>query len=160
MAYIENSFSRLNRKLRYGVIYVVTAANYLNQSDIVSSQWISSRLLSMLRSLTGFDIEVVESPEAERTTLVARRINVGNAGTDSVVRMPLNYDSVSDVIRFVKSATDVLSTDKGDQILEPEENVETRRSRGIEEEYGDNYESFSDAPDKSKGTITYTFAAR
>jgi hypothetical protein len=120
MAAITNSISNLKKGLRYGVIYVVTSLNSMNSVDMVSNQWLSSKLLDLLRSLTGFDIEVIELPEVQGTTLMARRINVGNSGKEAVVRMPLNYESISDVRRFVKNATDVLSTDEGDQVLEPD----------------------------------------
>lgn len=127
MAFIEQNFSILNRKLRYGVIYVVTSLRNSDHDNNIAKSFIP-RLLSLLRSLTGFDIQVVESTEAEGTVLVARRINVGNVGTDSMVKMPLNYESVSDVKRFVKSATDVLSTDKGDQVLEQEDYLDLTKS--------------------------------
>ena len=74
--------------------------------------------MEWLGRLTGFDVEVVEGPGAEETKLVARRINVGNAGKDAVVEMPLQHSSFSDVNRFAQSVTDVLSTDEGDQMLE------------------------------------------
>lgn len=81
----------------------------------------SSRILSWLRTLTGYDIEVIESHEVDRPTLIARRINVGNAGKEAVVQMPLNFESMSDIRRFAKSATDVTSTDEGDMTLKPED---------------------------------------
>ena len=74
--------------------------------------------MEWLGRLTGFDVEVVEVPGTEETKLVARRINVGNAGKDAVVEMPLQHSSFSDVNRFAQSVTDVLSTDEGDQMLE------------------------------------------
>ncbi|MBR5639855.1 MAG: hypothetical protein IKW83_08845 [Muribaculaceae bacterium] len=82
---------------------------------------VSPRLLQWLESLTGYKIEVIQSPEERGTTLMARRINVGNAGKDAVVEMPLRFKSMRDIKRFAESVTDVLSTDQGDKMLEPED---------------------------------------
>lgn len=110
---IRNHLQEIKRGLRYGVIYVVASPN---RNDNHVNQ-ISSNLIEELRSLTGYEIQMVDSPEAEGVTLMARRINVGNAGKDAVVQMPLN--SFGDVHRFIESATDVLSTEEGDQWLGP-----------------------------------------
>lgn len=125
MGPIIDKFRKINRELRYGVIYVVTSlgSSFSRVSDSDSNivpDSLSPRLIEWLGRLTGFDVEVVEVPGAEETKLVARRINVGNAGKDAVVEMPLHYSSFSDVMRFAQSATDVLSTDEGDQMLEQE----------------------------------------
>ena len=120
-----SSIPNFKNGLRYGVIYVVTSLNRMINGDMVSNQRVLSTLLERLRRLTGYDIQVIESPYAEGTTLMARRINVGNAGKEAMVRMPLNYESMSDVHRFVKNATDVLSPDEGDQVLEPEGDIGT-----------------------------------
>ncbi len=120
MAEIINSFSRINKELRYGVIYVVTSFERVCDDDSYYIRRLPTKLMEWLGRLTGFQVEVVEMPEARGTTLVARRINVGNRGKDAVVQMPLTSDSLRDVQQFVKSATDVLSTDEGDQVLTPE----------------------------------------
>lgn len=123
MGQIIDKFRKINRELRYGVIYVVTSlgssSSRVSDSDSnIVPDSLSPRLMEWLGRLTGFDVEVVEVPGAEETKLVARRINVGNAGKDAVVEMPLQYSSFSDVNRFAQSVTDVLSTDEGDQMLE------------------------------------------
>lgn len=123
MGQIIDKFRKINRELRYGVIYVVTSlgSSFSRVSDSDSNivpDSLSPRLMEWLGRLTGFDVEVVEVPGAEETKLVARRINVGNAGKDAVVEMPLQHSSFSDVNRFAQSVTDVLSTDEGDQMLE------------------------------------------
>lgn len=120
MAFIERSFKKINKEFRYGVIYVITSFNRVWDSDMSINHRLPSRLLEWLRRLTGFDVEIVEDPGVSETKLVARRINVGNAGKEAVVEMPLHYSSFSDVMRFAQSATDVLSTDEGDQMLEQE----------------------------------------
>ncbi len=120
MAEIINSFSRINKELRYGVIYVVTSFERVCDDESNYIRRLPTKLMEWLGRLTGFQVEVVEMPEAQGTTLVARRINVGNRGKDAVVQMPLTSDSLRDVQQFVKSATDVLSTDEGDQVLTPE----------------------------------------
>lgn len=120
MAFIERSFEKINKEFRYGVIYVITSFNRVWDSDMSINHRLPSRLLEWLRRLTGFDVEVIEDPGVSETKLVARRINVGNAGKEAVVEMPLHYSSFSDVMRFAQSATDVLSTDEGDQMLEQE----------------------------------------
>ena len=125
MAAIISNFKRINRELRYGVIYVVTSLGRYSNGDEIITRQLPTRLMEWLGRLTGFEVEVVESPEARGTTLVARRINVGNAGSDAVVEMPLINNSFSDVRRFVNSATDVLSTDHGDQMLSPEVIIES-----------------------------------
>ncbi len=125
---ISSSFSsipKLKEGLRYGVIYVITSLNRMNNGDMEVVNRLSPRLMEWLRRFTGYDIQVIESPYAVGTTLVARRINVGNAGKEAMIRMPLNYESISDVHRFVENATDVLSPDEGDQVLEPEGNIDT-----------------------------------
>ena len=103
---------------------IISNFSYSNGDEIITRQ-LPTRLMEWLGRLTGFEVEVVESPEARGTTLVARRINVGNAGSDAVVEMPLINNSFSDVRRFVNSATDVLSTDHGDQMLSPEVIIES-----------------------------------
>lgn len=125
MALIVRNFEKINKELRYGVIYVVTSlgSSFSRASDSDSNivpDSLSPRLIEWLGRLTGFDVEVVEVPGAEEAKLVARRINVGNAGKDAVVEMPLHSSSFSDIMRFAQSATDVLSTDEGDQMLEQE----------------------------------------
>lgn len=120
MAEIINSFSRINKELRYGVIYVVTSFERVCDDESNYFRRLPTKLMEWLGRLTGFQVEVVEMPEARGTTLVARRINVGNRGKDAVVQMPLTSDSLRDIQQFVKSATDVLSTDEGDQVLTPE----------------------------------------
>ena len=123
MAEIISSFSRINKELRYGVIYVVTSFERVCDDDSYYIRRLPTKLMEWLGRLTGFQVEVVEMPEARGTTLVARRINVGNRGKDAVVQMPLTSDSLRDVQQFVKSATDVLSTDEGDQVLTPISNL-------------------------------------
>ncbi|MBQ6278427.1 MAG: hypothetical protein IJK68_01790 [Muribaculaceae bacterium] len=123
MAEIINSFSRINKELRYGVIYVVTSFERVCDDESNYIRRLPTKLMEWLGRLTGFQVEVVEMPEARGTTLVARRINVGNRGKDAVVQMPLTSDSLRDVQQFVKSATDVLSTDKGDKVLTPISNL-------------------------------------
>ena len=120
MALIERSFDKINKEFRYGVIYVITSFNRVWDSDMSINHRLPSQLLEWLRRLTGFDVKVIEVPGVSETKLVARRINVGNAGKEAVVEMPLHYSSFSDVMRFAQSATDVLSTDEGDQMLEQE----------------------------------------
>ena len=120
MAEIINSFSRINKELRYGVIYIVTSFERVCDDESNYIRRLPTKLMEWLGRLTGFQVEVVEMPEARGTTLVARRINVGNKGKDAVVQMPLTSDSLRDIQQFVKSATDVLSTDEGDQVLTPE----------------------------------------
>lgn len=122
---IINKFKKINKELRYGVIYVVTSLNSsLGRVRDSDGNIVSDGLLSQLQEglirLTNFDVEVVEVPGAEEAKLVARRINVGNAGHDAVVEMPLSYSSFRDILTFVESATDVLSTDEGDKVLEQE----------------------------------------
>ena len=120
MALIERSFDKINKEFRYGVIYVITSFNRVWDSDMSINHRLPSQLLEWLRRLTGFDVKVIEVPGVSETKLVARRINVGNAGKEAVVEMPLHYSSFSDVMRFAQSATDVLSTDEGGQMLEQE----------------------------------------
>lgn len=118
----EMMLRKINRGLRYGVIYVVTSIRRRYSSDVESvERWVSPLLIEWLERLTGYDIEVIESPDALGTTLMARRINVGNLDKDAVVEMPIRYDSMSDLKRFVKSATDVTSADEGDKWLWPED---------------------------------------
>ena len=125
MAFIERSFEKINKEFRYGVIYVITSFNRVWDSDMSINHRLPSRLLEWLRRLTGFDVEIVEDPGVSETKLVARRINVGNAGKEAVVEMPLHYSSFSDVMRFAQSATDVLSADEGDQMLEQEGDLDS-----------------------------------
>ena len=132
MAFIGRSFEKINKELRYGVIYVVTSLSRYSDEHINSGGWLSPRMLEWLRRLTGYDIEVVELPMAQGTKLVARRINVGNAGKDAVVEMPLRYESFKDIERFVKSATDVFSTDEGNQVLEQEEDLDSKKDYHID----------------------------
>ena len=113
-------FAKINRELRYGVIYVVASMNRNIDADRVDTSQVVPRLIEWLRRLTKFNIEIVDDPSSEGTALVARRINVGNSGKDAIVKMPLSYGSFSDVSRFVETATDVLSTDEGDMMLESE----------------------------------------
>ncbi|MBR5030111.1 MAG: hypothetical protein IKX63_03295 [Muribaculaceae bacterium] len=122
MEYISSfSFPRFKRDLRYGVIYVVTSLICReNDIDRPFVRAVSPQMLRWLESLTGYKIEIVESPEVERTTLMARRINVGNIGKDAVVEMPLGFESLHDIQRFAESAIDVLSTEMGDKVLESE----------------------------------------
>ena len=103
MIAIINNIQKIKHGLRYGVIYVVTSLNRYNNADRTLVDRISPQLMDWLRHLTGFDIEVIESPEAQGTTLMARRINVGNAGKDAVIQMPLGYDSINDVRRFAET---------------------------------------------------------
>ena len=122
MSKIRSSLPNFKRSLRYGVIYVVTS--FFDRDYNVSRSiglTITPRLLHWLESLTGYKIEVIMSPEEGGTTLMARRINVGNAGKDAVVRMSLNSESMADIKRFADSVTDVLSTDEGDKMLETED---------------------------------------
>ena len=119
---MSSSIPHFKRSLRYGVIYVVTSffdRDYNMQNSIGCA--VTPRLLHWLESLTGYKIEVIMSPEEGGTTLMARRINVGNAGKDAVVRMSLNSESMADIKRFADSVTDVLSTDEGDKMLETED---------------------------------------
>ena len=119
---MSSSIPHFKRSLRYGVIYVVTS--FFDRDYNVSRSiglTITPRLLHWLESLTGYKIEVIMSPEEGGTTLMARRINVGNAGKDAVVRMSLNSESMADIKRFADSVTDVLSTDEGDKMLETED---------------------------------------
>ena len=122
MSPIIRNLPYFKRGLRYGVIYVVTSFLDLDKS-IPSSfgRAVTPRLLKLLESLTGYKIEVIQSPEERGTTLMARRINVCNAGKDAVVEMPLRFESMRDIKRFAESVTDVLSTDQGDKMLEPED---------------------------------------
>lgn len=133
MAFIERSFEKINKEFRYGVIYVITSFNRVWDSDMSINHRLPSRLLEWLRRLTGFDVEIVEDPGVSETKLVARRINVGNAGKDAVVEMPLHYSSFSDVMRFAQSATDVLSTDEGDQMLEQEADLDSMMESYIDD---------------------------
>lgn len=121
---LNRSLPKLKKGLRYGVIYVVTSFldlnyNYDNMPRSIG-RVVTPRMLHWLESLTGYKIEVIRSPEEGGTTLMARRINVGNAGKDAVVRMSLNSESMADIKRFADSVTDVLSTDEGDQELRSE----------------------------------------
>lgn len=133
MAFIERSFEKINKEFRYGVIYVITSFNRVWDSDMSINHRLPSRLLEWLRRLTGFDVEVIEDPGVSETKLVARRLNVGNAGKDAVVEMPLHYSSFSDVMRFAQSATDVLSTDEGDQMLEQEADLDSMMESYIDD---------------------------
>lgn len=133
MAFIERSFEKINKEFRYGVIYVITSFNRAWDSDMSINHRLPSRLLEWLRRLTGFDVEIVEDPGVSETKLVARRINVGNAGKEAVVEMPLHYSSFSDVMRFAQSATDVLSTDEGDQMLEQEADLDSMMESYIDD---------------------------
>lgn len=133
MAFIERSFEKINKEFRYGVIYVITSFNRVWDSDMSINHRLPSRLLEWLRRLTGFDVEIVEDPGVSETKLVARRINVGNAGKEAVVEMPLHYSSFSDVMRFAQSATDVLSTDEGDQMLEQEADLDSMMESYIDD---------------------------
>ena len=155
MALIERSFDKINKEFRYGVIYVITSFNRVWESDMSINHRLPSQLLEWLRRLTGFDVKVIEVPGVSETKLVARRINVGNAGKEAVVEMPLRYDSFKDVQRFAESATDVLSTDEGNKVLEQELIV----NRGDDIDYFDESEpskrvqeeiSEQDAPKKSE----------
>lgn len=73
-------FAKINRELRYGVIYVVTSMNRNIDADRVDTSQVVPRLIEWLRRLTKFNIEIVDDPSSEGTALVARRINVGNSG--------------------------------------------------------------------------------
>lgn len=149
MVAIINNIQKIKHGLRYGVIYVVTSLNR-NNADITLVDRISPQLMDWLKNLTGFDIEVIESPEAQGTTLMARRINVGNAGKEAVIHMPLGYESINDVRRFVESATNVFSADEGDQMVEPEYRVVLNKGleRYLDYECYDDY--FPHEPKKSR----------
>lgn len=133
MALIFNRFPLIKSKLRYGVIYIVTSLNSLagtagNLDEDIMYHGLLSQLNRWLGRLTKFDIEVVDSPEVAGIKLVSRRINLGNTGKDAVVEMPLSSASFNDVRRFVNSATDVFSTDEGDQVLEQVADLNFERS--------------------------------
>lgn len=117
-------------ELRYGVIYLAMPLAYLNNN--VGSDYRrfidSPELMSWLRDKTGFDIQIVKIPDLDLPTLIARRINVGNAGKDAVVQMPLSSESMGDIKRFAESAIDVVSTEEGDKVLTPEEWDKAMRS--------------------------------
>lgn len=147
-AFIRN-IPPLKKSLRFGVIYVVTSIRKLDDVDKAMYMNLPPRLMGWLRSLTGFDIEVIESPDVRGTTLMARRINISNVDTQAVVEMPLTYESFRDVSRFVKSATDVLSTEKGDLVLEQE--ADWRPTRSLDySSYCDYYEEESFQPKEKK----------
>ena len=120
--------------LRYGVIYLAMPLAYLNNS--VGSDYRrlidSPELMSWLRDMTGFDIQIVEIPDLDLPTLIARRINVGNAGKDAVVQMPLSSESIGEIKHFAESAIDVVSTEEGDKVLPPEDWHEFMRSKRFE----------------------------
>lgn len=135
MALFFNRFPLIKSNLRYGVIYIVTSLNSSvgTASDFdeeIMSHGLLSQLNRWLRRLTKFDIEVVGDSTAVETKLVSRRINVGNAGTDATVEMPLSSVSFNDIRRFVDSATDVFSTDEGDQVLKQEADLNMPRNIG------------------------------
>lgn len=121
-------------ELRYGVIYLAMPLAYLNNS--VGSDYRrlidSPELMSWLRDMTGFDIQIVEIPDLDLPTLIARRINVGNAGKDAVVQMPLSSESIGEIKHFAESAIDVVSTEEGDKVLHPEDWHEFMRSKRFE----------------------------
>ena len=71
MAEIINSFSRINKELRYGVIYVVTSFERVCDDESNYIRRLPTKLMEWLGRLTGFQVEVVEMPEARGTTLVA-----------------------------------------------------------------------------------------
>ena len=123
MMLFTDYFSRLKKNLRYGVIYVFTPSRKSN----AEFNRLSPRLLHLLEKITGFKIEFKEAPHDMKmdtgTTLISRRFNVGNAGKDAVVRMDLNTDSFSDIVRFAESAIDVVGTDEGDQVLTAKINI-------------------------------------
>lgn len=125
MKYINNlSFPHFKRDLRFGVIYVVTSLiSRDNNMDNSFVRGVSPRMLQWLESLTGYKIEIIKSHEVQRTTLIARRINVGNIGKDAIVEMPLYFESSHDILKFAHSVTDVLSTDEGDKTLECEPEI-------------------------------------
>lgn len=110
MDYIRR-FPEIKRNLKYGVIYILTRFR--------DSEY-SLKLFKLLKALTGYHIEVIESPKVKGTTLMVRRINVGNSGKDAVLKMSLNDVSLYDIQRFADSATDVLSAEVGDKVLECE----------------------------------------
>ncbi len=121
-------------ELRYGVIYLAMPLAYLNNS--VGSDYRrlidSPELMSWLRDMTGFDIQIVEIPDLDLPTLIARRINVGNAGKDAVVQMPLSSESIGEIKHFAESAIDVVSTEEGDKVLPLEDWHEFMRSKRFE----------------------------
>ena len=121
-------------ELRYGVIYLAMPLAYLNNS--VGSDYRrlidSPELMSWLRDMTGFDIQIVEIPDLDLPTLIARRINVGNAGKEAVVQMPLSSESIGEIKHFAESAIDVVSTEEGDKVLPPEDWHEFMRSKRFE----------------------------
>ena len=123
MMLFTDYFSRLKKNLRDGVMYVFTPSRKSN----AEFNRLSPRLLHLLEKITGFKIELKEVPHDMMmdtgTTLMSRRFNVGNAGKDAVVRMDLNTDSFSDIVRFAESAIDVVGTDEGDQVLTAKINI-------------------------------------
>lgn len=118
MSQIIKRFSAINQELEFGVIYVVVPA-WIEQSSN-DYLWTSvQRLLHVLKKLTRYEIKIIDLPNSRGITLVARRINVGNSGTDAVVEMPLsNSDSLLiDFHHFASIATNVTSTESGDSLL-------------------------------------------
>lgn len=130
MSQIIKTFQQLNMKLRYGVIYLAMPLAFLDRKKGFDYRRFlnSPELMSWLRDKTGFDIQIVQIPDLDLPTLIARRINVGNAGKDAVVQMPLSSESIGEIQRFAESAIDVVSTEEGDKVLTPEDWNKAMRS--------------------------------
>ncbi|MBR5118745.1 MAG: hypothetical protein IK100_08895 [Muribaculaceae bacterium] len=125
---------KLNTELRYGVIYLaMPLEKFSDNLGFDCKRFINSpAIMSWLKAKTGFDIEIIDIPAIEIPTLIARRINVGNAGKDALLQMPLSSESMNEIQRFAECAIDVVSTDEGDKVLIPEVLSKAMRSWNIE----------------------------
>ncbi|MBP5689032.1 MAG: hypothetical protein J6X22_10395 [Muribaculaceae bacterium] len=122
---------KINTELRYGVIYLaMPLEKFSDNLGFDCKRLINSpEIMSWLRAKTGFDIEIIDMPAIEIPTLIARRINVGNAGKDALLQMPLSSESMDEIQRFAECAIDVVSIDEGDKVLPPKVLNELVRSR-------------------------------